>query len=806
MSRRYWLLLSVALGLGLVIGLMTITSVAGDPIPGKKVQIPRIDVGDVYGTGDWETWIQVQNVGITRTGAIMFVWGDYAAEHSLCPTNDCGPIGHYCMLIEDNALWTVKDQISLHPIKTVKAGNCEGMTLTIRSAIVYSVDEDAFDEACDDAGWAEGYTRRWREWKEEWESGTGEISPTLEMTWGPAIEEAQDLAVVVNRSGPNDFTTTVSSAYTGVSEDMEGYGPSNAYYYYAPYVMLGYMGLDTEITIQNSGQDCTSIWIEWMEQGTCVVQYTEHIEALPPGESIRIRVPHLPAYGLDCPWLGSAQIRSHQPLGIIIDQASFKEPCPAYNRGTLLSARLRPKGEIRHINDETKVITDTAFYADLLFREWSGWTSSIQVQNLSPYNKLTFVTVDFMDASGNEVFYVADWICSKGGTTFYLPAMIDFDVQSHGLQYIGSAEIQSHRQISAPNERSDAEPIFVLVDLKRKKVFDTDVDRCADVGLPAPCWRPTLPGEEQGGAYNAHPFSQKVWQKASDVDIALPFVGLEATGMGGQRWTSWIAIRNNSNCNKIQPFIKLKDEVGRVVCEITGFWLHPKAIKLIDLANVGCITGSWFGAARVKLDKEHPVEQLCDTDGDGSINQEPIMLSAVVVEKGVGSGDVVKIYEGIPVSNPCYGDVAGTVKEDQNKTGIDGAIVEIAPPTNTYTDTTDANGDYLISMVPEGSYTATVTHSDYLTRTEAIYVPCRDTLTKGFDMRCKTNTITGTATISPTGNLILGTVAITFTNPYDGVTIETRSDTTGSDGKFSVNNLVKDETLYITVSKDGYDT
>lgn len=798
MSRRFWLLLSVALGLGLVVGLMSVTSVASDPIPGKKVQIPRIDVGDIYGTGDWETWIQVQNVGTKRTGAIMFVWSDYAAEHSLCPTNDCGPIGHYCMLIEENALWTVKDQISApgNWYKTVTTGNCAGMTLPIRSAIVYSVDEAAFNEACDAAGWAEGSTTKWREWKKEWKYGTGIDPDTGEpLTWGPAIGEAQELAVTVNRSGPNEFTTTVSAAYTGVSEDMEGIGPS--YYYYAPYVMLGYNGLDTEITIQNSGQDCTSIWIEWMEQGTCVVQYTQHIEALPPGESIRIRVPHLPMYGLDCPWLGSAQIRSHQPLGIIIDQASFKEPCPAYNRGTLLSARLRPKGEIRHINEETKLIEDTVFYADLIFREWSGWTTSIQVQNLSPYNRLTFVTVDFMDASGNEIFYVGDWICSKGGTTFYLPAMIDFDVQGHGLQYVGSAEIKSHRQIAAPAEYSEAEPIFVIVDLKKKKIYNPDTGK----------WEPTTAGTEQGGAYNAHPYTQKVWQRPEDVDIALPFVGLEAAGMAEQRWTSWLAVRNNSNCNKIQPFIELKDEVGRVVCEITGFWLRPKAIKLIDLSRVGCITGSWFGSARVTLNPANPVEQLCDVDGDGTIDQEPLMLSAVVVEKGVGEGDVVKIYEGIPVSNPCYGDVAGTVTDCYDGTALGGVLVEVASRTGTTND----SGSYEISLVPEGTQVITGTKSGYITYTDTVGVPCREEATKDFCLICNENTITGTLYYTDTAEASLQTldnaaVDIAYTVPYNTPDPGVQSDTTHDGGKFSVNSLPRGLTLTITISKANYET
>jgi len=43
------------------------------------------------------------------------------------------------------------------------------------------------------------------------------------------------------------------------------------------------------------------------------------------------------------------------------------------------------------------------------------------------------------------------------------------------------------------------------------------------------------------------------------------------------------------------------------------------------------------------------VQQLCDTDGDGDVDQEPIMPSLVVVNKGTGPGDATWVYEGIPV-------------------------------------------------------------------------------------------------------------------------------------------------------------
>jgi len=120
MRRKHWTILGLALGalvLGVLVGLMTIGTVAADPMPGVKIQVPRIDMGDVLGTGEWETWIQVQNVSLddTDTGAIFLGWGEYSG---LCPTNDPGVIAHYCQLIRGNALWTLRTQLD----EDVKSG------------------------------------------------------------------------------------------------------------------------------------------------------------------------------------------------------------------------------------------------------------------------------------------------------------------------------------------------------------------------------------------------------------------------------------------------------------------------------------------------------------------------------------------------------------------------------------------------------------------------------------------------------------------------------------------------------------
>ncbi|MBC8264915.1 MAG: lamin tail domain-containing protein, partial [Anaerolineales bacterium] len=517
---------------------------------GARIQLPAID-----NDHDWKTLIQVQNVGDEDTGAVAFFWGEYSGQ---CPNNDPGPIGVACMMLPENAVWTLRSQIPE----------------SARSAIVYSVDKDVFEKACEDADDAVDDSDDWKEWEDDYDDK----------------DIGEPMAVIAQREGPNDYDTMVSSAYTGISEDMERSGPP--YQYFAPYAMGQYYNLDTEMIIQNSGQRCTSVWLYYQKQGGgCRFSYSEHIELLAPGESIRKRVPEALGVG----WLGSIYVTANEPLGIIMDQTSFP---PSADRGGLLTHRAWPY----------KLTTDTLFYAGLVFRELSGWEASIQVQNLTQESLPTFVTVEFFDASGDSILYLGDWVCPAGGATFYLPAIAGL-----GIEYAGAAVIQSHSQVGYPgSEETDGQPIFAVVDLKKAGV------------------------DVQGGSYNAHAESEN--QGASV--IMLPFLARDHQGV-----TSLMAIRNSSNCNDVKLKLEVRGETGAVVSFVDNFWLRSGHIKLVDLDSVNSVASGFAGAGIAEVTD---VQQLCDMDGDGDADQEPLMLSVVVVNKGTGPGDVTWVYEGIP--------------------------------------------------------------------------------------------------------------------------------------------------------------
>ena len=527
MKKRYFILALVSV-MGLVCALQLPTAITASAAePGRRVQIPRIDK-----KGGWSTRIQVQNVGDERTGAVAFFWGAYSG---LCPSNDPGPMGHACMSIPENGVWTLRGQIPTDAY----------------SAIIYSVDDSDFQDACEDADLTT--TADWNVWKEDYE-GTG-----------------QPLAVTVNRVGPDDFGTTVSSTYVGIDETMEGNGPP--YGYFAPYLMKGYHNLDTEMTIQNSGRYCVSVWIYYREQESCRLSYAQHIQQLAPGEAVRVRVPRVPELGGDDAWLGSAYITAGQPLGIVVDQTSF-EPLST-GQDMLLTYLAHPY----------KDSEDTVFYADFIYREWSGWDVGIQVQNLTQHSLPTFVTVEFMDNSGDHLFSLSDWVCANSSATFYLPAIIDL-----GMNYVGAAVIHSR-----------SEPIFAVVDLKH-------------------------PATRQGGSYNAHAKNEQ----ETVTDIALP-----SLTKGYQGVTSLITIRNNSDNNGIKLTVEITDGTGNLVTRLPIFWLPPRHLKTIDLANIGSLIPGFVGAGRVRV-----------VGNDGPTE---VMPSAVVVQQGAGLGDITAIYEGIPV-------------------------------------------------------------------------------------------------------------------------------------------------------------
>jgi len=350
-------IISLTVGLGLTLALLW--ALAVEPVPlanadatsGTRIQLPALDTDT---EGGWETRIQVQNVGDEGTWAVVIYWGAY---WGLCPPDDPGPLTTWDkQWLPLNGVWTVTP------------------TDTARSAIVLSFAAEP----------------------------TAQPDETTLPTGEP-------LAVTVKRTGPGDADpdASVTSAYNGLSEDMEGAGPP--YKYFAPHIMYGHNGLTSTITIQNSGDQCTPVWIYYKEEGNCELQVAQHIEDLAPGEAVRVGPGgDIPFPGTLPPeWqLGSAYISALVPLGIIVDQVG---------NDMLMTHAGVP------YEDASSLVN----YAPLIFREYNGWETNITVQNLTTESVCAEVKVDFLDNSGNIINTVVDWVCWTGSKTFTLPVVDD---------------------------------------------------------------------------------------------------------------------------------------------------------------------------------------------------------------------------------------------------------------------------------------------------------------------------------------------------------------------------------------------
>jgi|GEM_PF-1244341 len=367
------------------------------PIPklGVPFQLPilRTDEG-------WETLIQVQNVGFLPTGAIMFLWGDYS---ELCPPNDPGPIARLCSdPIPPGSAWTVRGDV------------LAGAT----AAIVYPVSMDQMSTRCETARNAIGNSSAWLTWVQEWE---------VEARGGV-------LAVTVHRVGPDLNSITVSSTYTGISEDLEASPP---FTYIAPLNKRGHYGFDTELIIQNSGQMCASVWVRYQGQGVCQPERDQHIEQVAPGEASHTVVPE----DLGDGWLGSASISAVVPLGIVVDE---------WGQGALFTY------EVPVLEEASESLVS---YAPLVYLG-QGWGAVIQVQNLSQTRQPTFVTVNFLDENGESVFFLSDWICA-GGSQAFSPVFDDVPGR-----LIGAAVIESQSRIEPPGQDEiPGSPIYAVARL-----------------------------------------------------------------------------------------------------------------------------------------------------------------------------------------------------------------------------------------------------------------------------------------------------------------------------------------------------
>jgi len=408
--------LSLIMTLVMLVSLLGVASpapVAADPLVCTVVQIPVIQVGN-----GWETWVQVQNVGMGPGKYALLLFG-YSGPY-------CGP---QCLgpkkiemsgLVYPGAAWTYK-------LATANTVTCGGAAFQPTSGILLALSPAqaaALEFLTCSSALAKAYG-----W---WIAGTAAGQPA---------------AVSVNRIQTGTGGTPRAASYTGIGEIMEGVPDprTHAYMYYAPQLFDTFSpaGWSSRIWIQNSGIECTSLEIWFQKQQDCLKARIQEVLALCPGETIAID-PEMTGF------LGSAWIRASQPLGVIVDEYNA-------NGSIFMSYRGMP-AEIWDWHG-TWTMGHLFNFAPLIYREYNGWNTGIVVQNLSSvFNAL--VKVYFIDNSGDIIDTIVDWICPRGSQTFYLPAINNLP----GM-YVGQARVESQNWWGPGDPPVDAPNVLSVVNL-----------------------------------------------------------------------------------------------------------------------------------------------------------------------------------------------------------------------------------------------------------------------------------------------------------------------------------------------------
>jgi hypothetical protein len=614
MKKAIWLLiLGLALALGLFVGMQTPSAYA-DPTPGWHVQLPVLGWLGNSSPANRHVVIEVQNVSPDYLKARLDLFGAYSGY---CEPQSTTRGKYECSgLLKPGSAWIWTDA---------------QLPSWARSAIVYAISE------CGD--------------------GTGVI-----VGW--------PLAVEVVRRFPG-ATGDISSAYSGISEQMDGvYDPVyGGYAYYAPIVYAANGGLDSWLYIQNSGDQCTSVELWFKQQDDCLRAMICEILALAPGEMYAF-----PASACVGPgFLGSVWIRTSQPTGIIVDQ-----------RGAdiLMTYHAKP-AELNYVFNGTPYFTEGSevAYGPLIYREQYGWDSKVYVQNLSSITAAK-VKVYFLDNSGDIITTLVDWVCPRGNQTFFLP-MIN---QLPG-NYTGQIRVESQEWWSPGDPKVLGPNIQAVAELIKYEgpARDTPLEAMAYTLFPEP---------------QAFDWQLGSWDGAYLIGIP----SLHQSGSVGL--SSELAIANlNPNPGFTDFAIYIYDQNGLLdfVCEK----LNEKQTEYINLDSWGYVQPGFKGSAviattfgtqwggsglaAVKVERSNTVLGV-DIPGDESAASEGFPIYG---DFGF-QGPQIPTCPGQP--EPCTAVVAATVRTHGGVI-VPGALIQVVGPDGlVWTGTTDQGGHFTASL------------------------------------------------------------------------------------------------------------
>lgn len=404
------------------------------------------------------------------------------------------------------------------------------------------------------------------------------------------------LAIQVLRNGPSPRTpgARITASYAAIPMSRTGVQDPNAggFTYHVPLAYAGWRGFNSWIYLQNGGEACTSVELWFQQLDSCGRAQIAQVPSLAPGESYAFAASS--AVGPN--FQGSVWIRASQPLGIVVDQIG---------PDLLMSYTAQP-GEIRTSFDGDPQFSagSRVAYGPLMYRESQGWDTLVVVQNLSGTTKAK-VKVSFLDAGGNYLTSLVDWVCPDGSQRFFLPALD----QLPGA-YVGAIRVESEDYI---------EPGAGLV-LAPNIVAIAQVMKYADPGRMQPLEAIAYNLLPEWAAFDWPDGRRQEWNVGL---IAIPSFFKQKDGV-----TSEIAIQNVVPVPGITNFaIYLYDQNGLldVVCET----LSALQAEYINVDNWQFVSPGLKGSAVISATNwSHPL-----FDRNGQVTRNVVGLAAVVVER-----------------------------------------------------------------------------------------------------------------------------------------------------------------------------
>lgn len=351
------------------------------------------------------------------------------------------------------------------------------------------------------------------------------------------------LAVVVRRTRVSDGEEPriAGSAYVGIAPAVAGFWDADqkAYVTVIPWVEVSGTNRTT-LHLQNIGLECTDeIEAEFIPgPGGCGVPRLKLLPTIPPGHTLRVNLTET----FEDNFSGSAWIRSRQPLAITVDRW--------LDDGTMLSTHA-----------PGRAITHQTVDAPLILQSSNNWNARLRNQNASTrlpaLVEMTYRTSEITPALQSENF-----VCLGGSVSIDTATVTELT-----SPFTGTIALRSR---GMDPEQPEIPPLTADVDLL---------------------------GAGGGAAYLA---PNRITGTLRAPDIALPWLTRAyhpLTTSLSLTYTSQIAVVNQSEAGDGYISLSFYDPDGSLRTYQPDSPLGPRAMRLIDLADVADLPAGWYGSA-----------------------------------------------------------------------------------------------------------------------------------------------------------------------------------------------------------------